>query len=133
MEALSRAARRPTASRRLAILDSFGPREVLMPHPDPQAEPQADANPHPHPVGPGRRPVRRLAAIATLALAALAPPAADAKPTRSTNIALHPNGGSLVAVNQEANSATIFGVNPDGSLTRRAEVPVGREPHCVAI
>jgi YVTN family beta-propeller protein len=60
--------------------------------------------------------------------------AADAKPTRSTNIALHPNGSVLVTANFEADSVTVFGVNAaTGALTRRAEVAVGKEPTCVAI
>lgn len=82
----------------------------------------------PRPATPARR---TLALAVALAVAPLV--GADAKPTRSTNIALHPNGGLLVAVNQEVDSVTVFTVQPNGSLAKRAEVPVGREPHCVAI
>jgi|CXWL01.1.fsa_nt_gi YVTN family beta-propeller protein len=78
---------------------------------------------------------KRLAPAPALLAAALVllPAVASAKPTRSSSIALHPNGSLLVNVNFEANSVTVFGVNGSGNLVRRAEVAVGREPHCVAI
>ena len=56
----------------------------------------------------------------------------DAKPTRSTNIALDASNSVLVVANLEADSVTIFDVS-GGSVVKRAEVPVGLEPHCVAI
>ena len=54
--------------------------------------------------------------------------------THSTNIALDPGGRLLFNVNREANSVTIF--RTDGGkhgLTKENEVPVGREPVCVAV
>jgi YVTN family beta-propeller protein len=56
----------------------------------------------------------------------------EAKPTRSTNIALNTAENVLVAVNTEANSVTIFNVSGT-TLTKRTEVAVGRNPRCVAI
>lgn len=64
---------------------------------------------------------------------AMMPLAVEAKPPRSTNIALHPtNEAVLVVANMEADSVTIFNVSGN-SLIKRAEVPVGLEPRCVAI
>src|SRR5688572_26560355 len=64
---------------------------------------------------------------------AMVPLEVEAKPTRSTNIALHPTNESvLVVANMEADSVTIFNVSGN-SLIKRAEVPVGLEPRCVAI
>ena len=71
------------------------------------------------------------AALLFVGLATL-PMEAEAKPTRSTNIALNASNTVLVAANLEADSVTIFDVS-GGTITKRAEVPVGREPHCVAI
>ena len=57
-----------------------------------------------------------------------------AAPTRSTSIALTGNGTRLVNVNHEADSVTLFGVRARrGSLRKVAEIPVGKEPHCVAV
>ena len=63
---------------------------------------------------------------------AMMPREVEAKPTRSTNIALNATDTVLVVANLEANSATIFNVS-GSSLIKRAEVPVGIEPRCVAI
>jgi len=52
--------------------------------------------------------------------------------SRSTNIALSGSGNLLFNVNVEANSVTVFGVR-SGGLKKRNEVPVGREPFCVAV
>jgi YVTN family beta-propeller protein len=54
--------------------------------------------------------------------------------TRSTTIALTkiPLLRKLVSVNLEANSVTVFKVG-SGSLEKQAEIPVGREPRCVAV
>lgn len=52
--------------------------------------------------------------------------------SRSTTIALAEGGRKLVAVNLEAHSVTVFRVSGD-SLQKLAEVPVGREPRCVAV
>ncbi len=57
-----------------------------------------------------------------------------AAPTRSTNIALTGDGDRLVNVNHEADSVTLFDVRRGGRRLRKvAEVPVGQEPHCVAV
>lgn len=54
--------------------------------------------------------------------------------TRSTNIALDLSGKFLYNVNREANSFTVFRVDGGGKgLTKEDEVPVGREPVCVAV
>jgi len=58
------------------------------------------------------------------------------EPARSTNIALTHRGDRLVAVNVETNSISIFRVQKspkDAELEQLDEVPVGREPHSVAI
>ncbi len=54
--------------------------------------------------------------------------------TRSTTIALTkiPILQKLVSVNLETNSVTVFSVG-SGTLAKQAEIPVGREPRCVAI
>ena len=54
------------------------------------------------------------------------------EPTRSTSIDISKRGKVLVNVNTDANSVTIFRVDGD-SLVKSAEIPVGREPHSVAI
>ncbi len=60
---------------------------------------------------------------------------ANQTPTRSTNIALA--GSQLVVVNHETNSVSVFrttGGSSSGEVLRKlAEIPVGREPHCVAL
>jgi YVTN family beta-propeller protein len=57
---------------------------------------------------------------------------AHAIPGRSTDIALAKNGRTLVNVNSHAHSVTVFVVRGNG-LVKVAEIPVGREPHCVAV
>ena len=52
--------------------------------------------------------------------------------SRSTTIDITKNGRTLVNVNAEANTVTVFRVESD-TLEKLAEVPVGREPHSVAI
>ena len=63
---------------------------------------------------------------------AMVPLEVEAKPTRSTNIALNATDTVLVVANTEANSVTIFNVSGN-TLVKRTEVPVGLEPRCVAI
>lgn len=53
-------------------------------------------------------------------------------PSRSTSIDINKKGKTLVNVNTDANSVTVFRVEGD-SLVKLAEIPVGREPHSVAI
>ena len=53
---------------------------------------------------------------------------------RSTNIALDQGGKLLYNVNREANSVTVFRVEGGSKgLVKEDEVPVGREPVCVAV
>jgi YVTN family beta-propeller protein len=79
------------------------------------------------------RSIATMACLISVGLAAL-PASVYAKPSRSTNIALTQNGQKLVAVNVDANSVTVFQVQGGGgSLSLLAEIPVGREPHCVAV
>ncbi|NOT56720.1 MAG: beta-propeller fold lactonase family protein, partial [Deltaproteobacteria bacterium] len=82
----------------------------------------------------GHAPLRRLLFVPALLSMGLTmmPLEVAAKPTRSTNIALTANEAVLVAVNTEANSVSIFNVSGT-TLTKRSEVPVGRNPRCVAI
>jgi len=56
-------------------------------------------------------------------------------PSRSSNIALNSFGNTLVNVNHETNSVTLFKVSKSSKQPLKiiAEVPVGREPNCVAI
>ena len=56
-------------------------------------------------------------------------------PSRSTNIALSRSGRTLVNVNHETNSVSIFTVSASSEqpLEKIAEIPVGRDPSCVAI
>jgi len=79
---------------------------------------------------------RRRLRAAIIALGALTllglGPAGQAAPTRSTNIALTGNGTRLVNVNHEADSVTLFDVR-GRRLRKVAEIPVGQEPHCVAV
>ncbi len=82
--------------------------------------------------------LRFRSAVMLLCLVALGlvtiPASVYARPTRSTNIALTSDGTKLVNVNTDANSVTVFAVENGGqSLRRLAEIPVGREPHCVAV
>ena len=59
--------------------------------------------------------------------------------TNSSNIALSQGGKLLFNVNREANSVTVFQVGGggkgkgNGGLVKIDEVPVGREPICVAV
>ncbi len=82
----------------------------------------------------GHAPLCRLLLVPVLLSIGLTmmPLEVAAKPTRSTNIALTANEAVLVAVNTEANSVSIFNVSGT-TLTKRSEVPVGRNPRCVAI
>ncbi|MGH8571027.1 MAG: hypothetical protein ACREX8_00425, partial [Gammaproteobacteria bacterium] len=79
---------------------------------------------------------RRRARAAIVALGSLMLfgvwPASQADPTRSTSIALTGNGTRLVNVNHEADSVTLFDVRGRG-LRKIVEIPVGQEPHCVAV
>ena len=70
--------------------------------------------------------------LTTLGLAVIpASVSADSNASsRSTNIAL--SGNLLFNVNVEANSVTVFSVG-SGGLKKLNEVPVGREPFCVAV
>ena len=74
-------------------------------------------------------------ALIVLALGWLTYPiSVSADPTRSTTIALSGSGRLLVSVNHETNSVSIFRVSGGGNtLEKLAEVPVGREPSCVAV
>ncbi|MGH8613102.1 MAG: YncE family protein, partial [Gammaproteobacteria bacterium] len=75
-----------------------------------------------------------LVCLTTLGLAAIpASVSADSNDsTRSTNIALNRSGSLLFNVNHEANSVTVFSIRGD-RLSKLDEVPVGREPFCVAV
>jgi YVTN family beta-propeller protein len=60
----------------------------------------------------------------------------NAQPTRSTNVALSRRGDKLLAINAEANSVSLFRVRThprDAELQKIAEIPVGNEPHSLAI
>lgn len=60
----------------------------------------------------------------------------NARPTRSTTIALTSDERNLVVVNREANSLSIIKVkNANGNdvSNKLAEIPVGEEPRCVAV
>lgn len=56
-------------------------------------------------------------------------------PSRSTNIALDEKGKILINANLETHSVSIFEVSDSESqpLEKITEIPVGREPYCVAI
>jgi YVTN family beta-propeller protein len=59
-----------------------------------------------------------------------------AQPSRSTNIALTRRGDKLIATNLEANSVSIFRVRAhprDIEIQKLDEIPVGSEPHSLAI
>jgi hypothetical protein len=78
------------------------------------------------------RAARRAAAIAVASGSLLAPLGAVAA-QRTTPIDLDPTEKLLWNVNKEANSVTVFKVTGGTpGLTKIAEVPVGREPTCVA-
>ncbi|MGH8565100.1 MAG: hypothetical protein ACREXW_13860 [Gammaproteobacteria bacterium] len=80
----------------------------------------------------GRRRARAaIVALGSLTLLGVCP-AGQAASTRSTSIALTGNGTRLVNVNHEADSVTLFDVR-GRSLRKIAEIPVGQEPHCVAV
>ncbi|MEE9344568.1 MAG: hypothetical protein V3U88_03070 [Methylococcales bacterium] len=59
----------------------------------------------------------------------------DNTPTRSTNIDLDRRGRTLINVNHETNSVSVFSVSNSNEqpLQKVAEIPVGIEPICVAI
>src|SRR5919198_2386620 len=79
------------------------------------------------------RSIAMMVCLIIIGLAAL-PTSMYAASSRSTNIALTQGGSKLVAVNTESNSVTVFGVEGGGgSLRQLAEIPVGKEPHCVAV
>jgi YVTN family beta-propeller protein len=62
--------------------------------------------------------------------------AKNAKPTRSTTIALTPNERNVVVVNRLANSVSIIQVkdkNGNDVSNKLAEITVGEEPRCVAV
>jgi YVTN family beta-propeller protein len=72
----------------------------------------------------------------TLSVTGLSPGMAanfNKTPTRSTSIALTGDGKQLVNVNHDANSVTVFKVQGGSNLSKLAEIPVGREPVCVAV
>ena len=75
--------------------------------------------------------------LAVITHAPLAPPAwgdGGGEPTRSTTIALTQSGNLLFTVNHDANSVTVFRVDQGGDVLKKLdEVPVGREPECVAV
>lgn len=76
---------------------------------------------------------RKISLALSLILAAAIPissPAAE--PSRSTNIAITNDDTQLINVNQDSNSITVFQIIPTG-LKKLVEIPVGYEPHCVAI
>ena len=62
----------------------------------------------------------------------LNPPATAVGPTQSSPIALAPNNTTLLNVNPEANSVTVFDVTTD-TPAKLAELSVGRDPSSVAI
>ncbi len=79
---------------------------------------------------------KRLAVLLAVGILAV-PPIANGvdfgrSAARSTNIALNRSGSLLFNVNVEANSVTVFSVSGD-KLKKLDEVPVGREPFCVAV
>ncbi len=53
--------------------------------------------------------------------------------SKSGPIAISPNGGTVVAVNTDANTVSIFAVSASGQLRKRKELGVGREPRSVTI
>ena len=55
------------------------------------------------------------------------------KANKSGPIAISADGESVVAVNTDADSITVFDVAGDGMLTKEREVEVGREPRAVAL
>ena len=72
-------------------------------------------------------------ALALLTWGLLTVPAWGDANTRSSSIALNERGSRLFNVNLEANSVTVFSVGPNNALNKVDEVPVGREPVCVAV
>jgi 6-phosphogluconolactonase (cycloisomerase 2 family) len=79
------------------------------------------------------RAARRAAALALAGGSLLAPLGDAFAATRTTSIDLDPSEKLLWNVNKEANSVTVFKVTGgEPGLTKVAEIPVGREPTCVA-
>jgi hypothetical protein len=79
------------------------------------------------------RAARRAAVLAIAGGAFLGPIYAANAATRTTSIDLDPADKLLWNVNKEANSVTVFKVTGGSpGLTKLAEIPVGREPACVA-
>ncbi|MGC1951888.1 MAG: beta-propeller fold lactonase family protein [Gammaproteobacteria bacterium] len=96
----------------------------------------------------GRREVKRrwpscgssgylaLFALGMMASTVTSVGASGGEPSRSTNIALSPDGAILVSVNREADSVSLFNVTGgDGqeALQQVTEIKVGQEPHCVTV
>src|SRR5262245_33410312 len=78
------------------------------------------------------RPRGLALALAVLLLPVRSQAEAHQTPGRSTDIALTRSNSHLVNINHEDHSVTIFSVT-GASLEKLAEVPVGREPFCVAV
>lgn len=81
---------------------------------------------------------RKITVALTLIFAAATPTISYAAgPSRSTNIAITHDDTRLLNINQDTNSVTVFQINAAGAganaLKKLAEIPVGYEPHCVAI
>lgn len=76
---------------------------------------------------------RKITLALSLIFAATIPISSHAaEPSRSTNIAITNDDTQLINVNQDSNSVTVFQIIPTG-LKKLVEIPVGYEPHCVAI
>ena len=84
------------------------------------------------------KPLLHTAGVCALLLSLSAiPGGADAAPSRSSSIALSRDDDILLNVNRETHSVAVFEVERkktgNEALRKIAEVPVGRDPHCVAI
>jgi hypothetical protein len=79
------------------------------------------------------RAIRRAAVLAVAGGSLLAPAGAALAAQRTTSIDLDPTEKLLWNVNKEAHSVTVFKVSGGSpGLAKIAEVPVGREPTCIA-
>lgn len=80
-------------------------------------------------------PVKIAPALLTLVLSTISVCSSSmAEPSRSTNISLTNTGKILINANTETSSVTVFGVKSNGDVLEKiAEIPVGREPHSVAV